>query len=437
MKTKKGRGKGTGTLVLRGKTWCARWMHEGKVFTKTTGTSSRREAESKLEEFTAPFRLGGEAKTLEVVAARLGGVKEEIARHEDAKPQLMLADAWHVYEASRKRPKSGDDTLEKYAQQYARFVAWMAANFPKAKEVRDVSLDHAEAFSRYLETEKSPNTHNKYVILLKRFWKVVAKKAKATVNPWTDITLMELDTHSRRELTVDELTRVCSSVQGEMRVLFALGLYTGLRLGDCARLKWGGVDLVRKIISVIPTKTARKNGKPLKISIHRALLPMLEDLYQGREKGAVYVLPQVAMDYEQDIPKLTRKIKAVFEACGVVCNAEVENRQRAGVDVGFHSLRHTFVSLSANAGTPMAVVQAIVGHANPAMTEHYFHEDMGAVTNAVAALPDVMGGAGVAVAGVQEHRGDLPQWAVALVETMNAKNWQTVKAELQSLATTS
>jgi hypothetical protein len=164
---------------------------------------------------------------------------------------------------------------------------------------------------------------------------------------------------------------------------------------------------------------------------------MLEDLYRSREKGAVYVLPQVAMDYEQDIPKLTRKIKAVFEACGVVCNADVENRQRAGVDVGFHSLRHTFVSLSANAGTPMAVVQALVGHANPAMTEHYFHEDMGAITSAVAALPDVTSpalpeNAPDATGEAVEGNGERFEAFRAIVDAMTPDEINQAKAYIQT-----
>ena len=40
------------------------------------------------------------------------------------------------------------------------------------------------------------------------------------------------------------------------------------------------------------------------------------------------------------------------------------------------------------AWTPLAVVQAIVGHSNPAMTRNYFHESAEALQSAVAALPD-------------------------------------------------
>ena len=61
------------------------------------------------------------------------------------------------------------------------------------------------------------------------------------------------------------------------------------------------------------------------------------------------------------------------------------------VEVGFHSLRHSFVSLSANAGANLAAVQAVIGHTNPAMTRHYLHADQENVKQAVALLPNVTG----------------------------------------------
>ena len=45
--------------------------------------------------------------------------------------------------------------------------------------------------------------------------------------------------------------------------------------------------------------------------------------------------------------------------------------KRAVVEVGFHSLRYSYVSHNAEAGTPAAVIQRNAGHSNPAMTAHY------------------------------------------------------------------
>jgi len=57
-----------------------------------------------------------------------------------------------------------------------------------------------------------------------------------------------LTAQGRRELTVEELRTVCQSATGELRALLGLGVYTGLRLGDCSTLRWCEVDLARNVI---------------------------------------------------------------------------------------------------------------------------------------------------------------------------------------------
>ncbi len=55
-------------------------------------------------------------------------------------------------------------------------------------------------------------------------------------------------TASHRELTIEELRQVCSAATGELRTLFAIGLYSGLRLADAVTLQWGEVELIRRLI---------------------------------------------------------------------------------------------------------------------------------------------------------------------------------------------
>jgi len=406
MKTKKRNANGNGTLVLRGKTYTARWMYDGRVYTRTTGTGNRKEAEKCLADFTAPFRLGNQEQTLETVAARLGGVQAEIKRHADDQPALSLSGSWQAYLDSPNRPDSSQDTLDHYEQQYSRFMNWVKAKYPKTTELRDFTEEQAAEFANAMTkafNEKSPeyaagvgaafspNTFNKYITLLRRVWKIVGKKAKATINPWADINLKLLDTHSRRELTVEELVKVCEYVKGDTRVLFAIGIYTGLCLADIVFMKWGNVDLVRRVISVSPRKTARRSGgKLINIPIHPSLMQVLSEHGQSGRTG--YLLPELAAAYEHSTATFQKVyIEPVFRACGIETQTTVEGRKRRACEVGYHSLRHSFVSLCANAGTPLAIVQAIVGHSNPAMTMHYYHEDAKAITNAVTLLPDVMG----------------------------------------------
>src|SRR5206468_8307677 len=138
----------------------------------------------------------------------------------------------------------------------------------------------------------SPNTYNKHLNLLTLVFRVLKHKGKLNSNPWEDIQRKRIATHSRRELTVDELKKICKAATGELRTLFALGIYSGLRLGDCAALRWGEVDLPRGLIRRVPNKTARRNPKPVIVPIHPVLSDLLAETQT--EKRGEYVLPDTA-----------------------------------------------------------------------------------------------------------------------------------------------
>ena len=139
-----------------------------------------------------------------------------------------------------------------------------------------------------------------------------------------------------------------------------------------------------------------------------------------------YVLPELAERYQRDPGSITDRIQAHFVDNGVDVHAHGTGLQivrdesgnpvrdadghtqtthtgtRAVVSVGYHSLRHTFVSLSAESGAPMSVVQAIVGHGSPAMTRHYMHAGADATRAAVESLPSI---------GDDHQPNDLTGWA--------------------------
>ena len=426
---KRGRANGHGTLE-RGASgvYLARWMANGKRHSRSTGTHDLREAEKKLEEFTATFRLENEQRTLETLTGRIEGVKAEIREWKERRPALRLVDAFEAYRASTARPDAGERTLSGYESYFNRFLEWMKKNRPEevptvempedgetdpdkgpkeyAVEVRAVTAADAEDYAAYfIDCGLSAGTFNKHLTFLRCMWRVLMDgdagksddadkpeklKAKIIENPWLRILKKKHTPHARRELTVEELGAVIGAATGEMRLLFALGIYTGLRLGDCALLEWGSVDLVRRLVSVVPIKTARRTGKRVTVPLHDTLGMMLLDVPSRLRKG--YVLPNTAKDYRRDSALVANRIKALFESCGIKTGHADDRTGRAVVDVGCHSLRHTFVSLTANGGAPMAAVQSIVGHGSPAMTRHYYHESESALRRVVSALPDVANG---------------------------------------------
>lgn len=257
-------------------------------------------------------------------------------------------------------------------------------------------------------------------------------KAKLTGNPWEspkrggNIQRKRMITNSRRELTIDELRKICQTATGELQTLLALGIYSGLRLGDCATLRWGEVDLPRAMIRRIPNKTARRNPKPVIVPIHPILRDMLAvtPLDQRRE----YVLPEMAVLYAHNICAVTDKVQGHFKKCGIILHkpGTGEDGKRAVIEVGFHSLRHTFVSLCRESNAPLSVVESIVGHSSPAMTRHYTHVGELAAGRAVALLPSVMSEA--TPEPTKRGQDEILRDVQTILKNMSAKNWREKKS---------
>jgi integrase len=379
--------KGSGTLVRRGKKFYARWVVDGQVFTRATGTGNEKAAKDKLKEFTAVHRLGNEVDILEGVAAKISGRKNEIKQIEDSKSVTLIKDAWQFFLEQPNRPDSGEQTLSNYQARFEMFVKWIEKEYPNIQELRQVTKEHSSKYISKLQGTVSASTFNRHLNALSLVWRVLAEPAKLTLNPWAAITKKKFVAHSRRELTIDELHKIISASSGEMRLLIALGIYTGLRLRDCACLAWSSIDLHRQIISVIPSKTARRNQKRVIIPIHRDLQKMLLEIPGNERKG--FLLPAIEFRYHQFDGAVSKDVAKLFESVKIETHATIDGTKRKRPDCGFHSLRHTFVSLCAASGVSQSVVQSLVGHDSPSMTKHYTHIGLTTAQNAIKTLPSL------------------------------------------------
>jgi integrase len=205
-------------------------------------------------------------------------------------------------------------------------------------------------------------------------------------------------------LTEAELERVCRAARGELRYMVGLGIYTGLRLGDVVKFRWEYIDWRRRTFSLVPSKTGRgrrgASRPPVSFPLHPVLEALLVELRGDMREPKGYLFPRLASAYEGGQRGVaTKRIQALFEACGIATHRAgtgkrtdakgrvVDSGKRAVVEVGFHSLRHTFVSLCKANNVPQAAVQELVGHSSPAMTALYTHAGDELKARAVAALP--------------------------------------------------
>ena len=383
--------------------------------------------------------------------AELEGAKAEREAYEKAQAEeaarlaaahaVPILGAFADFEASKRRPKSGAETLKRYRSQYNQFSAWMTKTFPHATKLRDVTPDMAEAFLSFVEREFSNNTHNKYLVFLRMFWRVMRWNPKAllAIDPWDGIKTLnvKVDQVKHRDLTVDELRRIATAIadDAELRLLFALGFYTGLRFGDCALLRWENVDIQQGMMNVKPRKTANRYAETLKTRLHPGLCALLANVPPSKRTG--YVIPGIAKAYTDDRSRLSKRIQGVFVAAQIVTNGNrarlfknmntgvyhieyaelgadgkpvtestgtkdpeaakaifkaktgADKVQRARASVGFHSLRHTFTSMLTNANVNQEIVNYLTFHNQGSVEARYYHANATAIARAVAVLPNI------------------------------------------------
>ena len=365
------REKGTGSLQLeKSGRYTIRVGINGKRYSRSARTTDRAKAEQMLDRFLAPFGLGSR--------------------------KLPLAEVWHHYEMSPQRKDIAKSTMNAKRVAWMRFARWVEENHVEITHLDDVTdVAVAEYLAEY-RCHHSASTYNGHVCTLREIFQLLAEKAGLMYDPWGGVRLLSEDSLSRRELTIGEVERLYMQAEklgAEWKLLIMTGIYTGLRLGDCCHLKWENVNLERGIIQVIPEKTKKHmHGRPVTIPIHPRLLEALQALSaQPSASGAwsAYVNPKVAEYHIMTRWRVDEGLRKIFNAAGITMSVHVEGRKRKHVLASFHSLRHTFVSISANAGVPLPVVQSIVGHCSSAMTRHYYHENEDALRAAVEAIPAI------------------------------------------------
>ena len=151
----------------------------------------------------------------------------------------------------------------------------------------------------------------------------------------------------------DEADRLLDACAPHLRPVIVAALATGLRRGNLLALDWSQVDLRHRVITVM-VKSRKPGGKALTVPI---IAPLMVEL--------------MALGPKQNGPVFLRKGKPL----GSVKTAFRAACRRAGVTgFRFHDLRHTCASWLIQAGVPLDVIQAILGHAHISTTQRYAHQ---------------------------------------------------------------
>lgn len=327
------------------------------------------------------------AKTIDEIEVHV----KQHKRLEAPQVKIYLESGWQEYCVHPDRATPA--TINEQLQYEADFKAFLNFLDKPLMLVTDVTHQHAVDFANHLRQGGiAVATHNRKINRLRKIFSVLAKLC-ACRNPFEGKDLRRssreenhLSTH-RRAFTKEQEYQLLEVIKNpeyrlkdreEMLVLFLLGMFTGQRQKDCVLLQWHNVKLDTKKIVLKQYKT----GRSVTIPIADELLEGLENALKWKTgDDDSYVLPNIAMRYSKKSPSgktvgansLDHCIGKIIEQIGLETSRSVPGRNQKITVYGFHSFRHSFVSLCAEANVAPSVVKSIVGANTEIIDEHYTH----------------------------------------------------------------
>ena len=189
----------------------------------------------------------------------------------------------------------------------------------------------------------------------------------------------------------EEVRRFLRVAQGDgldAYALYTTAIYTGMRQGELAALRWADVDLEKRLVTVQssfqgPTKAGDVRYVPI-------LDPLLLVLREWRLKagGCWYVFPTRRGTMHTPGARIFQeRMHRILDAAGFPRPPE---KVRDVHYICFHSLRHTFASHWVMNGGDLFKLQKILGHKTVQMTQRYAHLQPSAFADDYARMPSLL-----------------------------------------------
>lgn len=273
-----------------------------------------------------------------------------------------LADYWLEHRAPEKRSEKDDQSIIRKHLRPA-FGTLL---------VSDVSVPKIDGFRQALECGVKTE-HNILTLLISTLRLAKELKWLAELPAIKKPKLDDIAKNYRYLKTEDEIRRFLTAayrVDERLFVLYATALYTGMRAGELAALRWPSVDLGRRLIDVKFSFTnATKGGYVRYAPIVDALLPLLER-WRARNPNDLVFPSQAGTMLQPSARVYQENLHDVLAAAGL---APLKLEDREVPFITFHGLRHTWASHWMMNDGSIFKLQKIGGWKSFAMVQRYAH----------------------------------------------------------------
>jgi integrase len=289
--------------------------------------------------------------------------------------------------------RTSESTLTRYAPILNRFVAFL----PEVRRRSPLASITASAIDGFLHAEKvrglSNVTANAGVRVLRIVFNTARRKGVITTNPAEAVDLLQEEPDKRLPFTPDQVRALLEVADTEWRGIILLGFYSGMRLGDAARLTWANVDLENRVVAFEAQKTLRRKkgaNKNTVVDLHADLMAYFGGLPMSDDARAA-IFPDLSRRPVGSANGLSAGFHRLMDKAGILAplGAAKEKAGRVFRALSFHSLRHAFVTQLHCSGVPIEVRKELAGHRSDAMSLNYTHVSRALTAAAIAQIPSI------------------------------------------------
>jgi integrase len=290
---------------------------------------------------------------------------------------------WLAHWLEMKEQVRAGKTMDRYRQVIRDFVASLGnrANLALSHITSKDILTYRDSI---IASNKTARTANLSVKVVGAAFNAAARQHLIESNPATALESLPVKTEERATFTPAQVSKLIRAAEGDWPGAILLGYYTGARLGDVANMQWSAIDWRKKLIRFTPSKTK----KPVTVPLH----PQLErELLKKPGIGKAPMFPCLAGKGTGGKLGLSGRFAAIMEKAGI--EGKITQHAKGGralSNLSFHSLRHSFNSVMANAGVSQEIRQQLTGHSSAEMNKIYTHHELEPLRAAIATLPSLM-----------------------------------------------
>ncbi|MFC1547693.1 tyrosine-type recombinase/integrase [Candidatus Neomarinimicrobiota bacterium] len=272
----------------------------------------------------------------------------------------------HIAFLSTRKSENTYTTTEGVLNQFQAYLEGRGVS-----ELDQITLKLVDGYLDHLD--RAPKTKKNHLTVLRVMFNQAVHEGLISSNPASHATLPEMTKNEIHRLLAPEEIQLIFQNAGKWKMYYAFLLYTGLRAGDVAMLKYGNIDLKQRTITVEIRKSRRTHA-----------LPLAEVLVEFLDENAKPATPLFPDLYRENTTRL----------CDRFYRARI-HLQHILVDHGnpkatLHSFRVTYNNMLRDQGLSIQDRQVLLAHTASETTKIYTHPNLELAKEHINRLPNLL-----------------------------------------------